>query len=210
MKRIIYSLLISCATMATLSAQETSKATFQIGTGFVQGVGRTGSNLDAGWNLSAGAGVNFGQWAGLMLNLNYDSMGINSSTLNNIGVPGGNVNVFSATIDPVVHVTPHNSHVDIYLTGGGGLYHRYQDFTAPGVARVYGFNPWFGFYPAAVPATTILSSYSVNKPGFDVGMGVALGTKWHGKFYAEARYNRMFMGPSYHMDYLPVTFGFRW
>jgi hypothetical protein len=55
----------------------------------------------------------------------------------------------------------------------------------------------------------VVSSYSVNKPGIDAGMGIAFDTKWHGKIFAEARYNRIFMGP-FHTDYVPVTFGFRW
>jgi len=41
-------------------------------------------------------------------------------------------------------------------------------------------------------------------------MGIALGTKWHGKFFAEARYHRIIMGNYGHTDYVPVSFGFRW
>jgi hypothetical protein len=38
---------------------------------------------------------------------------------------------------------------------------------------------------------------------------MSFGTKWHAKFYAEARYNRMFTnGPD--TDFIPVTFGVRW
>jgi hypothetical protein len=208
-KSIVYSALIGLAGLTCLSAQESMKPAFQIGVGFAQGIGRTGYNTDLGLSLSAGVGLNFGQRAGLMLDVNDSNLGINSTTLTNIGVPGGKVNIFSATIDPVLHVTPHNSHADIYVTGGAGLYRRYQEFTAPTIATGFGFNPWFGFYPTAVPVTTILSSYSVNKIGFDVGIGVGFGAKWHGKFYGEAKYNRMAMG-GFHTDYLPVTFGFRW
>jgi hypothetical protein len=50
----------------------------------------------------------------------------------------------------------------------------------------------------------------VNKPGVDVGMGIAVGSKWRGKFYAEAKYNRIFLSGPFHMDYVPVTFGYRW
>ena len=57
-------------------------------------------------------------------------MGVNPSTLANIGVPGGRMSVFSATLDPIVHLNP-KGHVDFYVTGGGGLFHRYQEFTAP-------------------------------------------------------------------------------
>jgi len=97
----------------------------------------------------------------------------------------------------------------MYVVGGGGLYHRSQEFTAPTVATVTGFDPFFGFVPVNVAANQVLSSSSVNKPGFNAGVGVALGTKWNAKFFAEARYNRMFLG-NYHADYLPVTFGMRW
>jgi hypothetical protein len=75
-----------------------------------------------------------------------------------------------------------------------------------------GFDPFFGFYPVGVPANQVLSSYSVNKPGIDIGVGIAFGSKWHGKFFAEARYERMFMGNRFSNDteFVPVTFGFRW
>ena len=72
-----------------------------------------------------------------------------------------------------------------------------------------GFDPFFGFYPVTVPTRQILASYSVNKPGIDIGAGFAVGTKFHGKIFAEAKYERMFLNNS-HTDYIPVTFGFRW
>ena len=43
--------------------------------------------------------------------------------------------VFSATLDPIVHLNP-RVRVDVYVTGGGGLFHRYQEFTAPTVSVV--------------------------------------------------------------------------
>jgi hypothetical protein len=69
-------------------------------------------------------------------------------------------------------------------------------------------NPFFGYYPVAVPGQVVVSSYSTNRPGFDIGAGVAFGSKWGGKFFAEAKYNRIFVG-GYYTDYIPVTFGFR-
>jgi hypothetical protein len=143
-----------------------------------------------------------------MIDLGYNSFGINSATLANLGVPDGDLHVFSATLDPTVHLNP-RGHLDVYVTGGGGIYHRYQEFTAPTVTTITGFYPFFGFYPVAVPVNQVLASYSVNKPGTDIGAGIALGTRWHGKFYAEARYNRIYMG-EFHTDYVPVTVGFRW
>lgn len=194
----------------TLSAQqETSHFSVNLGGGFTEAVGHTGRQLDQGWNINGGVGYRFSQYFGTMLDLGYNEMGINSTTLSSIGFPGGDVHVFSATIDPVVHLTPHG-HFDIYVIGGGGLYRQTQEFTQPTVEALTGFDPFFGFYTFGVPATQVLSSYTVNKPGVNIGAGFAFGSKWHGKFYAEARYNRIFFGNDRHMDYIPVSFGFRW
>ena len=78
------------------------------------------------------------------------------------------------------------------------------------MATFTGYNPFFGFYNYGVSTTDVLASYTVVKPGVNGGMGVALGSKWGGKFYAEARYHRIFMGNNAHTDYVPVSFGFRW
>jgi hypothetical protein len=191
-----------------LSAQETPKFTFSLGGGFTEPVGATGSQLNTGWNIRGGAGFNFTSHVGANVDLGFDDLGINSTTLADIGVRGGSVHVFSATLDPIVHLNPHG-HVDFYITGGGGLFHWYQQFTQPSVAIVPGFNPFFGFYPTAVPTNQILAYYSVNKPGVDIGAGIAFGGIGHGKFFAEARYDHIYMARS-HVDYIPATFGFRW
>jgi len=143
-----------------------------------------------------------------MLDAGYDSMGIGSTTLNNLGFGGGNLSVFSLTLNPIVHLTP-KSNVDIYVTGGGGYYRLNRDFTQPGISQGVGYDPFFGFYPYATPVDVIVDSYSLNKPGVDIGAGVAFGKKWGGKFFAEARYHRIYIGGDRHTDYVPVTFGFR-
>ncbi|HYL38605.1 MAG TPA: hypothetical protein VEV17_21995 [Bryobacteraceae bacterium] len=61
-----------------------------------------------------------------------------------------------------------------------------------------------------MPSTEILASYSVNKWGVNGGAGVEFVSSWHGKFYAEARYHRIFITSNRHTDYVPVSFGFRW
>lgn len=115
---------------------------------------------------------------------------------------------FPPPLIPFVHLTPH-SHFDLYLIGGGGMYRRTQEFTQSGTQTLTGYNPFFGFYQFGVPTTQILASYTEIKPGVNGGLGIGLGSKWGGKFYAEARYHRIFMG-NYHTDYVPVSFGFRW
>jgi hypothetical protein len=208
MNKLILSACVSVLAVGAAGAQEFSHFAFDVGAGFTSPVGNTGRYTDEGWNVGAGFGMNFSPYVGAMIDLDYNTMGINSTTLASFGAPGGGLHVFSATLDPIVHLTP-KRHIDIYVTGGGGLYRREQDFTAPTVSIASGFNPFFGFYSAAVPGTLVLASSSVVKPGIDAGAGFAFGNKWHGKFFAEAKYNRIFMG-QYHTDYIPVTFGFRW
>ncbi|MBV8846995.1 MAG: outer membrane beta-barrel protein [Bryobacterales bacterium] len=206
------SALAACSlfVIGTASAQEFQHVLVDFGAGFTSPVSRSADHLDMGWNVQGGIGYNFSPVVGAKLQLDYNSMGIKSSVLNNIGVPGGNVNIFSATVNPIVHLIPH-SHFDIYAIGGGGLYHRTQEFTAPTIQTFTGFNPFFGFfYPVGVPANQVLASYTVNKPGINGGMGIAFGPRARGKFFAEARWTRIFLTSSIHTDYVPVSFGFRW
>ena len=190
-------------------AQETPRFAFNIGGGFTQPVGGTSRRIDTGWNVDLGAGYNFHPRVGLIAQWNFNNFGINGSTLNSLGFPDGSMRVWSATLNPVVHVAPKGP-VDVYFIGGGGIYHRTQEFTQPGVGSAVGFDPFFGFYNFAVPVNQVLASYSVYKPGVNGGMGFAFGTKWHAKFYMEARYHRIIMGNDRHTDYVPVTFGIRW
>ena len=212
MQRFIHTLSLLAAVLIAgqfMSGQEVSRFSFDVGGGFTQPVGNTGRHLDEGWNIRGGAGINFSEYVGAMVQLDYNRFGINGTTLNTAGFPDGDVSVFSATLNPIVHLTP-RGHFDVYLIGGGGLYRRTREFTQPGLATFTGYDPFFGFYQSAVPTTQVLSSYTVNKPGVNGGGGIAFGTKWHGKLFAEARYNRIFMGNGTHTDYVPVTFGFRW
>jgi opacity protein-like surface antigen len=207
-KRTLIASGIGLLLAGAVFGQETPKFTFNLGGGFTQPVGRTGDNLNTGWNIGAGAGYNFTSHIGALVQFSDNQSDISSGTLANIGFPGGNVNIWSLTLNPIVHTNPRGP-VDLYFIGGGGFYHWRQEFTAPGVAAVTGFDPFFGFFQAAVPTEDVLSSYSVNKPGVNGGLGLSFGTKWHLKFYTEARYHRIIFGDR-HADMLPVTFGVRW
>lgn len=209
MKLFAIASCIGILSFGVANAQEYSRITADLGAGYTTPVGTAGRYLDLGWNIGAGLGYNFSSHLGAKLDLGYDSMGINGATLQAVGVPGGDVHLFHATIDPVVHLTPSNSRLDVYVMGGGGVFHRYQEFTAPTVLTGSAFVPFLGVFPVAIGANQVLSSYTVTKPGFDVGAGVAVGALGHGKLFMEAKWDRMFMNNG-HTDYLPVTFGFRW
>lgn len=208
MKNILLASGLGLLLVGVVSAQETPRFTFNAGAGFTTPVGGTGTRLNNGWNIGAGAGMNFNSYVGALVQFQNNQFNINSTTLNGLGFPGGDVRVWSLTLNPIVHTNPRGP-VDLYFIGGGGLYNWRQQFTQPTVGVFTGFDPFFGFYQAAVPANQVLTSYSVNKPGVNGGLGLSFGTKWSAKFYAEARYHRIIFG-SRHADMLPVTFGIRW
>ena len=208
MKKLLFASGIGLLLVGAASAQETPPFAFNIGGGFTTPVGKTGTRLNNGWNFGAGAGYNFHPYVGALVQFNDNQFDINSTTLNTIGFPGGNVNVWSLTLNPIVHTNPRGP-ADLYFIGGGGLYHWHQQFTEPGTASFIGFDPFFGFFQTRVPVQNVLSSYSVNKPGVNGGLGLSFGTKWNVKVYAEARYHRIIFGDR-HADMLPVTFGIRW
>ncbi|HEY7338564.1 MAG TPA: outer membrane beta-barrel protein [Bryobacteraceae bacterium] len=210
MKRFALSMGIALLFAAAVSAQEYHHMTFDFGTGFTTPVNVSADHLDTGWNIQGGVGANFNPWIGAKVQVGYDSMGINRRTLFNIGFPGGNVHVFSATLDPIIHFNPH-SPVGFYAIGGTGLYRRTQEFTAPTITTVTGFDPFFGlFYPVGIPTNQVLASYTVNKIGINAGGGFEFGPRRRGKIFAEARWTRIFLTSNIHTDYVPVTFGFRW
>jgi Outer membrane protein beta-barrel domain len=205
-KLVMFGIFVSLS--GTLGAQEFPRFTFNAGAGFTTPVGTTGDSLDTGWNVRGGVGYNFLPWVGANIDFGFDKMGVNSTTLGDLGYGGGSLRVFSATFDPIVHLTPKHR-VDLYVTGGGGYFWEQQQFTDPGVASGIFGNPFFGYYPGTFVTNVVVSSYSVNKPGLDAGVGVQFGSKWGGHFFAEARYVRIFTGRGVQTDYLPVTFGFR-
>jgi hypothetical protein len=83
---------------------------------------------------------------GANIDFGFDNMGVNSATLTDLGYGAGRVRVFSATLDPIIHLTP-KQRVDLYLTGGGGYFWEQQQFRNPGLATGVFGDPFFGYYP---------------------------------------------------------------
>lgn len=194
----------------TFGQQELPKLAFNIGAGFTTPTDVAGDRLDRGWNVSTAIGYNFHPNFALTADFLYNNMNVNGSTLTALGFPDGNVKMWSATLNPVIHLVP-RSPADIYITGGYGFYQWRQEFTRPDVATFTGFDPYFGIvYPVAVPVNVVVASNVLNKGGFNGGMGIAFGTKWKAKAYAEARFHRMILGSDRYADMIPVTFGLRW
>ena len=62
------------------------------------------------------------------------------------------------------------------------------------------FDPFFGQFLRGV----------AGKRRVNLGARIAPGTKWYGRFYAEARYDPISVTSSRHADYVQASFGFRW
>ena len=84
-------------------AQEVPRFTYNIGGGFTTPSGRASRRVDTGWNIDMGAGINFNQWLGAMVQANIQDNNVNSRVLNNLGFPDGSVKMWAFTLDPVIH-----------------------------------------------------------------------------------------------------------
>ena len=193
------------------AAQNTSRFSFNAGAGFTEPVKQADGRFNTGFNINAGVGINLHPRLGLMAEFGFNDLGLSDRSLTNAGVPGGNGRIYSATLNPIFHFNP-RGRFDVYAIGGGGFYRRTIDYTAPGVGSDVFFDPFYGvFYPAAVPVTNVLASFTQNKGGLNIGGGFSVRVKGdsNAKFYAETRYHYIFTTPV-RTTVLPVTFGFRW
>jgi opacity protein-like surface antigen len=197
-----------------LSAQALfDRVAYNLGGGLTETVLTTNKNLANGWNGQLGVGYKFTPHLDVMVNVEYDHLRISNSALSALGTPqgypGGYARNESVTLNPVWHLRAKGSW-DVYVTGGGGAYQRMQVLSRPTVATATGTDSFFGFNSPGYPASEVNLTYTVNKPGLDVGAGVSLKMKYHMKLYVEGRYNHVFMGSLGHMDYAPISLGVRW
>jgi hypothetical protein len=78
------------------------------------------------------------------------------------------------------------------------------------VATVTFFDPFFGFFPAAVPAEQVVRSFEATKGGLNIGGGFDMHlTRQSPKFFAESRYHHMYTNGVV-TSFIPVTFCLRW
>jgi len=193
------------------AAQTMKRFNFNVGAGFTEPVRYTDGRLDVGYNITAGAGINFAPSFGVVGEFGFNHLGLSSSALAAAGVPDGSARIYSVTANPIFRFNPRGRY-DAYVIGGGGFYRRTVELTAPTVATVTAFDPFFGvFYPAAVPANTVLGSFTQNKAGLNIGGGVSVRVRADSntKFFAETRYHYIYTSPQ-RTSVLPVTFGLRW
>lgn len=193
-----------------------SHLAFEAGGGFTAPIGNdTSSSTRLGWdawgyNISLGGGWNFSKYLGALIEYQFNRNPIPQSTLNFIGVPSGNINTWSLTLDPIIYL-PVTHSMGAYVTGGGGFYRKVTNFSAPApVSQCNYFGCYYGY------ANQTIGHFSSNQGGMNIGLGgywKAFGPDSNAKLYAEARYvwvdsPRPPSGEGTE-GLIPVTFGIR-
>jgi hypothetical protein len=200
--------LALCAASATF-AQDWHRVAGYVGGGFTNPVRDTADRADRGWNIVAGVGPRIVEGFSLMADFSYQSTGLKSFQGIVPEAPfDANARIWSLTLNPTFEVGV-TKVVGAYATAGYGLYNRRLQLTRADIGAQTFCDYWYGVcYDQAVPVATILGETSTYKGGFNVGGGLTLGFP-KAKFFAEARYHRMFTR-GIDTETLPVSFGVRW
>lgn len=183
-----------------------SKYAFMVGGGFTLPTGGTHNYASPGWKFQVGAGRNFNKTLGVMLQFDYDKMGIQGHTLDkqlalydnlcnqdpscsgsggSLTQLGGYIHDWSFSLDPIVNYYTSDTW-GAYVTGGIGFYHKATVFTTPAIGEYCDF--YYGCY--TYQANQPVDWYNSNAFGVNGGIGFTRKlSRWsNAKLYAEARY----------------------
>jgi hypothetical protein len=217
------------------NADGSAKWAFFAGGGFTLPTGGTHNYATTSWKVQAGGGRNFNKTWGVMLQFDYDKFGMQTSTLNKqlalynaLGAGltqlGGNLHDWSFTVDPIMNFYSSDT-FGAYAVAGVGFYHKYTEFTTPGVGEYC--DPFYGCY--LYQADQPVDWYTSNAFGANGGLGLTYKFSRFAstKFYAEVRYVwtnnsrrpfdvsgktsyfNAFPQASAPTTYIPITFGVR-
>ncbi|HEV2462723.1 MAG TPA: hypothetical protein VGT04_02870 [Acidobacteriaceae bacterium] len=159
---------------------------FEGGGGFTAPIGNDVRGGYDGWgyNVTVGGGWNFTKMIGALLEYQFNRNTIPQTTLQAIGVPSGNINTWSLTLDPIIYL-PVTHSMGAYATGGGGFYRKVTNFSAPQLVEQCFYFCYYGYTNQTV------GHFSSNQGGLNIGLGgywKAFGPDSNAKLYAEARY----------------------
>lgn len=162
-----------------------SRIAFEVGGGLMAPIGNDTHGYETfGWNFTAGAGLNLSKRFGVLGEFMYKRNKIPGATLAQVGTSGGYIADWSFTVDPILY-QPFNQSVGMYVTGGGGYYHKTTAFTQL-VQQTYCYYFCYSGY-----APVVVSSFSSNQAGLNGGLGFywkAFGPDSNAKLYIESRY----------------------
>jgi len=190
---------------------------FDFGGGFNAPIGNDASSNEGGpfitWggNVTAGAGLRFSRHFSLLGEFQFIDNKLPGAFIAEAGAgaSNGNAHIVALTADPVIDLFP-KSRSSVYLTGGGGYFHKSTNFSVQVCCDFYGY-----------PVNINTNSFSSDQPGGSFGLGFTrrLGGTYGDssmKLFAESRYlflNTPRVGEVNGLgrtELIPVTLGVRW
>lgn len=182
---------------------------FEAGGGFNAPVSKDIPNITWGGNLTIGGGLHLSRSFTLLGEYQFIADKLPGALVNAGGGDTGNAHINSITVAPVLDLLPGHA-TSVYVTGGGGWYHKSTNWNV-----LVGYD----FYGYPVYATA--NSFSSNQWGANGGLGIShrLGGVYGDgtmKLFAEVRYlwiNTPPIGQPNGLgttELIPVTFGVRW
>jgi hypothetical protein len=182
---------------------------FEAGGGFNAPIGNDIPYITWGGNFTAGGGLHLTPAFSVLGEYQFIADKLPGALVAAGGGDTGNAHIQSLTISPVIDLFPKRAN-SVYLTGGGGWYHKSTNWNV-----LVGYD----FYGYPVYATA--NSFSSNQGGLNFGFGFShrLGGVYGdgtAKLFAEARYlwiDTPKLGEANGLgrtELIPVTFGVRW
>src|SRR5579863_9957428 len=182
---------------------------FEAGGGFNAPIGNDIPYITWGGNFTVGGGLHLSRRFSVLGEYQFIADKLPGAVVAAGGGQTGNTHIQSLTVDPVIDLFPKSSN-SVYVTGGGGWYHKSTNFNVLAGYDFYG-------YPVFVTA----NSFTSNQGGFNAGFGFShrLGGVYGdgtAKLFAEARYlwiDTPAIGATNGLgrtELIPVTFGMRW
>jgi hypothetical protein len=198
-----------------------SHITYEAGGGFNAPSSDSAPYITWGGNFTVGAGYRFNKNFSTMIEYQFMDDKLPGPIIAEAGATGGDVHIWSFSVDPVYEFNP-KSAIGFYATGGGGFYRSVTSFTDPEQGQYCTY-----FYCGVVTQNVVVGHYSSNQGGWSIGGGLEHRfAGWNGdgkmRVFAEARYLEV-LTPAVTTQanglgtttvgsdtkVIPVTFGFR-
>jgi hypothetical protein len=180
----------------------------EFGAGFNAPVGNDLPDITWGYNFSAGAGLHVTKRLSLLGEFQFIGNRIPGRLMAIEEANMANTRIVSICLNPIIDLFPRRA-TSMYLTGGGGLYHKVTDFSVEDV-----ITPGDGL-------PIVADHFSSNQGGANLGFGFEhrfFGVKSEDRsaIFAEARYLFVNTPPASATnglgttELIPVTVGLRW
>ena len=199
---------IGAAVLALLipnvAAAQQVRWAFKLGGGIAIPTGSYNTYVDDGWHGQLGAAFfPRGGKAGISVEFNRSSTDISRHFLDSLSATEGSSRLWSLTLNGVATLL-RQGRIAPYVIGGAGYYSRTVEFNG-GTTSVVVTDPWWG--STDIAAGSVLSSYTKNSFGVNLGGGLAYTLTKGGAIFLEARYHHAFSDPV-DSQVLPIMIGF--